>query len=152
MTWTFMTWTFMTWTFMTWAAHRAVPFGPWATLAGTLMTRTAIRSTFFLTGHSKPCVEEHLGARAIRLGDVRFVDALTTGIVLGALNRGAGVLRRDRGLYLGGGIASERLFGGMVHVSVTGSAGTVWRLSVLVGVLALLRLCRGSRSSGVVNS
>ena len=138
--------------FITWTAHRAVPFGPWATLARTLMTRTVIRSAFFLTSHHKTRVEEHLGSRAICLGDVRCIRAFISCTHFHPLDRRVGVLRRNRSFDLRRGITSERLFGRVVHVTTTRSAGMVWRLSVFVGVLTLLRLCRGSRSSGVVNS
>lgn len=89
--------------------------------------------------------------RAIGLDDVRFVDALTTRILFGAFDRRVWVLRLNCCLNLCRCLASERLFSGAVHVMAIRSAGSGWGLSSPVGVLALLRLSRWCRSSGVVS-
>jgi len=114
--------------------------------------RSTVRSTFLLTGYGKTCVKENHCVRAIGLDDVRFIDALTTSVVLCTLDRGVGVLRHDGGLYLRRGITGERLFGGTVHVTIIRSARKAWRRRSSVRLSALLRLSRWSRGSGVVRS
>jgi len=114
--------------------------------------RSTVRSTFFLTGYGKTCVKENHCVRAIGLDDVRFIDALTTSVVLCTLDRGVGILRHNGGLHLRRGITGERLFGGTVHVTITWSAWKTWRRRSTVRVSALLRLRRWSRGSGVVRS
>jgi hypothetical protein len=114
--------------------------------------RSTVRSTFFLTGYGKTCVKENHGVRAIGLDDVRFIDALTTSVVLCTLDRRVWVLRRNCCLNLCCCIATEHLFGGTVHVTIIWSARKAWRLRSSVRLSALLRLSRWSRGSGVVRS
>ena len=120
-------------------------FRPWAALRSTV--RSAIGSTVFLASYRETSVEENNGVCAIGLDDVRFIDALITSVLFCPLNRRAGVLRHDCCFNLCRCIAGKRLFSGAVHVMTIRGAGSVWGLSSPVGVLALLRLRCGCRSS-----